>query len=64
MNPAINKQKKKKSQHFLGNQIENFPKKPNTIFWAFKIFSRNQDFLFKQTLKKLQLKLKTHSKIH
>ena len=33
MNPAIDKQekKKKKSQHFLGNQIENFPKKLNTI---------------------------------
>ena len=37
MNPAINKQEKKNSQHFLGNQTENFPKKPNTIFWAFKI---------------------------
>ena len=33
MNPAINKQKKKKkkSQNFLGDQTENFPKKPNTI---------------------------------
>ena len=32
MNPAINKQeKKKKSQHFLGDQTETFRKKPNTI---------------------------------
>ena len=38
MNPAIDKQEKKeKSQHFLGNQTKNFPKKLNT-----KINEQNQ----------------------
>ena len=79
MNPAIDKKKKKKSQHFLGNQTKNFPKKLNT-----KINEQNQqpkylkynilgiqNFLKKSrfsiqtnTIKKLQLKLKTHSKTH
>ena len=78
MNPAIDKKKKKKKyQHFLGNQTKNFPKKLNI-----KINEQNQqpkylkynilgiqNFLKKSrfsiqtnTKKKLQLKLKTHSK--
>ena len=71
MNPAINKQEKK-SQHFLGNQTENFPKKPNTIineqnhqpkYLKYNIlgiqnFLKKSRFSIQTNTKKLQLKLK------
>ena len=75
MNPAIDKQekKKKKSQHFLGNQIENFPKKLNTIineqnqqpkYLKYNIlgiqnFLKKSRFSIQTNTKKLKLKLKT-----
>ena len=57
---------KKKSQHFLGDQTENFPKKPNTIineqnqqpkYVKYNILGI-QDFLSKQTLKKITNQIK------